>query len=305
MKNNFLWTVALFFLILFIVLSSSVFVIKEGEVGFVLQFGKIQRSDNTVEIEPGLHFKIPFIQKVYKLDKRIQTLSTNKAEPFNTTEKKEVYIDYYVQWRIDNTEIYYTKTRADRTNAENLIRKYIDISLREQIGSLTIQELVTGQSHNKAGEEVAETASKREQVMQKALASTLDKAKEIGVEIIDVRMKQINLPPAVSSSIYKRMSTERHAVAQLHRSKGKKQAEEIKAKADKDSKITLSNAQRKAKEIRSEGDAQSTKIYAEAYSQNPELFDFLRSMDAYRASMIEGDNIIVTDSENEFFKYLK
>ena len=305
MKGNLFWTVALVIIVVFFIGNMSAFVVKEGEVALVFHMCKIKRDNNNAELGPGIHFKWPLVEKVKILDKRIQTLSTNKPEPFITTEKKEVYIDYYVQWKIDNTENYFITTQGEKLKAENLIRKYIDSSLREQVGSLTIQEIVTGQSRDANGKETVEMSSKREQVMQEALASTLAKAKEIGVDIIDVRMKQINLPPAVSSSIYQRMSTERNAVAQLHRSQGKKEAEEIKAKADRESKVALSNAQRQAKEIRSEGDALSTKIYAEAYTQNPELFDFLRSMEAYRNSLATGDNVIVTDHDNEFLKYMK
>ncbi|MDD6177975.1 MAG: protease modulator HflC [Succinivibrionaceae bacterium] len=292
---------------LVIALSSSLFIIKEGEVGLVLFFNKIQRdSENNAVYTPGIHFKWPIFEKVIKLDQRIQTF-TSKTEPFITKEKKELYIDYYVQWRIDDVETYYMKTRAgDKFIAENNIRKYIDNSLRAQIGNLTIQEIVTGQSaSDEANANYEDASSKREQVMQQALTSTEKQTKELGVSIVDVRMKKINLPETVSNSIYLRMRTERKAVAQLHRSLGKQKAEEIKAKADRDAKVIISEAEKKGKEIRSEGDAESTRIYAKSYSQNAALYDFLRSMEAYRNSLQNGGNVIVTGEDSEFFKYFK
>lgn len=304
-SNLVLLSIATLFL-LFVGFQSCTFVIKEGQIGIVSRLGKIQRNaDNKLNLkEPGLHFKLPVIEKVKILDARIQTLNTTQAEPFITSEKKELYVDYYVQWRIDDSEKFYLKTQGENIKADNLLRKYIEGSLREQIGHLTIQEIVTGQSNDTMGKD-EESGSKREQVMQNALASTELKAKEIGISIIDVRMKQINLPPAVSNSIYQRMSTERHAVAQLHRSQGKKEAEVLKATADREAQVKIYDANRKANEIRSEGDALSTQIYANTYSKSPELFDFLRSMDAYNNSLTSGNNIIVTDENSEFFKYFR
>ncbi len=282
------------------------FTVKEGQVGIVSRFSKILRDDaGHFDVhKPGIYFKWPMIEEVKYLDSRIQTLNTPKTEPFITSEKKELYIDYYVQWRIKDGSIeqFYLKTQGDTMHAEVLIRKYIESSLREQIGNLTIQEIVTGQSHNNPNEE---SNSKREQIMQTALVNAEQKAKELGVAIVDVRMKQINLPPAVSSSIYKRMSTERNAVAQLHRSEGKKEAERIKANADREANIKISEAEKKAKEIRAAGDAKAANIYATAYKKDIELYEFLRSMEAYKNSFSQGESVIVTDKHNQFFKYFQ
>ncbi len=201
--------------------------------------------------------------------------------------------------------------------AEELLRRRINNSLRSQIGRLTIHEIVSGQDGSKIDSEdsgfdsVAETSealssaskSKRDQVMQNALRDIGDSAKALGIKIVDVRIKQINLPPEVSNSIYQRMRAERDAVAKLHRSQGRKDAEAIKAQADREVVVKIAEAERLGRTIKGEGDAQATKIYADAYKQNPKLFEFLRSMDAYKNSMSSGDDLLVLEPNTEFFKF--
>ena len=194
--------------------------------------------------------------------------------------------------------------------AEELLRRRITNSLRSQIGRLTIHEIVSGQGSEDintpsgVNEEPAVIgASKRDEVMQNALKDIGTSATELGIEIVDVRIKQINLPPEVSNSIYQRMRAERNAVAKLHRSEGRKEAETIRAKADREVAIKVAAAERDARKLKGEGDAEATKIYAEAYSRNPELFNFLRSMDAYRASMQSGRDVMVLKPDSEFLRY--
>lgn len=311
---------------------NSLFVISEGNVGIVTRFGKVVRnSDSELAVaQPGLHFKIPFVDKVRVLDARIQTLSA-RADRFVTAEKKDLIIDSYVKWRISDPSTFYLTTAGGNImQAEELLRRRINNSLRSQIGRLTIHEIVSGQekagygefdsSFDRAGASAATSegetltvasdvapeevsSSKRDQVMQNALRDLGSSSSELGIEIVDVRIKQINLPPEVSNSIYQRMRAERDAVAKLHRSQGRREAETIKAQADREVAVKIATAEREARLLMGEGDAEATRIYAEAYSQNPELFDFLRSMDAYRQAMAQGNDVLVLKPDSEFFRY--
>ncbi|MCR5085044.1 MAG: protease modulator HflC [Succinivibrionaceae bacterium] len=291
---------------------NSLFVINAGNVGIVTRFGKVVRAaDDQLKVnDPGLHFKIPFIDQVKTLDARIQTLNSS-ADRFVTSEKKDLIIDSYVKWKISDPATFYLTTAGGNVlQAEDLLKRRITNSLRSQIGRLTIHELVSG----KEGESIdnsfdsdlgagdAALVSKREEVMQNALKELGTSAKELGISIIDVRMKQINLPPEVSNSIYQRMRAERNAVAKLHRSQGSREAEAIRAQADREVVVKLAEAEREARTLKGEGDAEAIKIYADAYNRNPALFEFLRSMDAYRSSTKEQD-VMVLRPENEFLKF--
>ena len=297
-------TVLLTVVILSFVLFNSLFVVHEGERALVTRFAKVLRdsSSQVIVYEPGPHFKWPFVDKVKLLDARIQTLNSNE-DRFVTVEKKDLIIDSYVKWQIEDFVKYYLSTKGDRFQAESLLRTKITNSLRSQIGLLTIKEIVSGKSE--AGDNDDTQDSKRDQVMQNALQATSVSARDLGIRIIDVRMMKINLPKEVSDSIYQRMRAERDAVARLHRSQGRQEAEAIRANADRQSVVKLAEAEKQAKTIKAQGEAEATQIYADSYSRNTELFDFLRSMDAYRKSMGNGGNIIVTDEDNEFFKHMK
>ncbi len=297
------------------VLINSTFVVQEGERAIVTRFAKVVRnSDGALNIvEPGLHFKVPFIDKIRKLDARIQTLNST-ADRFVTSEKKDLIIDSYVKWRIEDFAQYYLSTGGNIMQADELLKKKITNSLRSQIGRLTIKEIVSGKSDGDAkdkgevddsanGKKNDEFASKRDEVMQNALIATRDSARDLGIRIVDVRMKQINLPDEVSSSIYQRMRAERNAVAKLHRSQGRQEAETIRANADRRAAVRIAEADRDAKVIRSKGEAQATDIYAKTYSSDPELYDFLRSMEAYKKSFVGGGNVIVTAPENSYLKH--
>lgn len=327
---------------------NSVFVISEGNVGIVTRFGKVLRnSDSELAVStPGLHFKIPFIDKVRVLDARIQTLSA-RADRFVTAEKKDLIIDSYVKWRISDPSTFYLTTAGGNImQAEELLRRRINNSLRSQIGRLTIHEIVSGQEKTGSygemdssfdsvtdkkdlgktlaiqvtnddtlkvdSDKLSDTAnddeniissSKRDQVMQNALRDLGKGSNELGIQIVDVRIKQINLPPEVSNSIYQRMRAERDAVAKLHRSQGRREAETIKAQADREVAVKIATAEREARRLMGEGDAEATRIYADAYGQNAELFDFLRSMDAYKKSMSKGNDVLVLKPDSEFFRY--
>ncbi len=302
-------------LVLGIVGFNALYVISEGNVGIVTRFGKVVRvahdSDKLNIITPGLHFKIPFIDKVKVLDARIQTISSS-ADRFVTSEKKDVIIDSYVKWVISDAGTFYLTTAGGNVmQAEELLRRRINNSLRSQIGRLTIHELVSGQNNASVenefdsveGEASVIGASKRDEVMQNALKDIGSSAQALGVRIVDVRIKQINLPPEVSNSIYQRMRAERDAVAKLHRSQGRKDAEAIKAHADREVIVKIAEAEKASRALKGDGDAEATRIYAEAYNRSPSLFEFIRSLDAYRNSMTSGKDVLVLKPDSEFFRF--
>lgn len=315
MKNNTLNLIIVAFVVVVFALFQCCYVVSEGSIGIVTRFGKVTRSDDATlnVMQPGLHFKVPFIDKVKIMDSRIQTIDQS-ANRFVTSEKKDVIIDSYVKWQIEDAATYYLTTAGgNRMQAEELLSRKINNSLRSQIGRLTIHEIVSGQDSDRTENEFDSQknsdnstlgTTKRDEVMQNALRDIGSSARDLGVRIIDVRIKQINLPPEVSNSIYQRMRAERDAVAKLHRSQGRKDAEAIRAQADREVTVKIAEAEKAARTLRGDGDAEAVKIYAEAYSRNQELFEFMRSMDAYRNSMTSGNEVMVLKpKDNDFFRF--
>ena len=275
-----------------LIVSSSIFVIDESQRGIVVQFGKVIRESNSdvpKVYEPGLHWKWPMIDEVRKLDSRIQTLD-GQADRFVTSEKKDLIIDSYVKWRIEDFAKFYLATGGgSRVQAEGLLKRKINNGLRSEIGGRTITDIVSGQ---------------RTEVMEEALKQ-MARSSELGIKVVDVRIKQINLPLEVSNSIYQRMRAERNAVAREHRSQGREQAEIIRANVDRKVTVMLADAERRAKEVKGQGDAEAAKIYADTYKKSPELFQFLRSMEAYRTSFSGGGNMMVLSADSDFFHFMK
>jgi membrane protease subunit HflC len=258
--------------LLIILAVSSVFVIYEGQRGIVFQFSKIKRdadTDKMMVYEPGLHFKIPFIEKVRKLDARIQTLD-EAADRFVTAEKKDLMVDSFVKWKIVDFSTYYLRTSGSVDNARALLKQKVNNGLRTEFGNRTIKEIVSGDRSN---------------IMSKALESAGSSREDLGIEVVDVRIKAINLPTEVSNSIYERMRAERSAVAKEHRSQGQEQAEIIRATIDAKVTVMLAEAQKNAFTIRGEGDAQAAKVYADAYTKDAEFYGFFRSLEAYEKKL--------------------
>ncbi|MFT6208141.1 MAG: membrane protease subunit HflC [Colwellia sp.] len=288
MKNFIIALIALFL----VLTVSSVFVVSEGQRGIVFQFTKIKRDADTGEMivyEPGLHLKIPFINNVRKLDARIQTLD-EAADRFVTSEKKDLMVDSFVKWRIVDFSTFYLRTSGSVENARALLKQKVNNGLRTEFGTRTIKEIVSGD---------------RDGIMAKALASAESSREDLGIEVIDVRIKAINLPAEVSASIYDRMRAERTAVAKEHRSKGQEQAEIIRATIDAKVTVMLATAQKEAQEMRGEGDALAAKVYADSYGQDPEFFSFYRSLEAYEKSFSSKSDILVVKPDSDFFNYLK
>ena len=274
-----------------LILSGAVFFVSEGTRAIVIQFGKVKKDSDTgltVIYEPGLHFKLPFIDSKRVLDARVQTLD-DAPDRFVTSEKKDLIVDSYVKWRIDDFERYYLSTGGNTLQAEALLKQKVNNGLRSEFGTRTISQIVSGE---------------RSELMDEAMAQASESSDELGIEIIDVRVKQINLPLEVSNSIFQRMRAERAAVAREHRSEGQEQADIIRADIDARVTVMLADAERNARQLRGEGDAEAARIYAEAYSQSPEFYSFLRSMDAYRGSFNSKQDVLIVEPNSDFFRYL-
>ena len=282
----------LFLILAFVLIGvSSLFVVKEGERGIVVQFSKIKRDEAGMPVvyEPGLHFKFPVIEKVRKLDARIQTLD-DAPDRFVTVEKKDLIVDSFVKWRISDFATYYLATNGgNKATAENLLDQKVNNGLRSAFGTRTIKEIVSGE---------------RQQLMQQAIQAAKSSS-DLGIEVLDVRVKQINLPVKVSNSIYQRMRTERQEVAKAHRSEGREKAEIIRADVDAKITVMLAEAEREAQTLRGQGDAQAAKLYADAFNKKPEFFAFVRSLEAYKNSFNSKNDIMIIQPDSEFFKYMK
>ncbi|AXY00099.1 protease modulator HflC [Vibrio alfacsensis] len=299
----------------------SLFVIPEGERGIVIRFGRVLKDNNDIAriYEPGLHFKMPLFDRVKTLDARIQTMD-GRSDRFVTSEKKDVIIDSYVKWRIEDFGQFYLATGGGNTlTAEALLERKVTDVLRSEIGSREIKQIVSGPRNNdvlpessdsevvttEAAKEALEIDGERDKIMENVLTGTRESAMtDLGVQIVDFRMKKINLPDNISDSIYKRMRAERESVARKHRSQGREKAEVIRAQAELEVATVLAEADKTARVTRGEADAEAAKIYAEAYNKDPEFFSFLRSLKAYEKSFSSKSDILVLDPKSEFFQYM-
>jgi len=274
-----------------LIASSCIFVVQEGERGIVFQFSKIQRTDDgAVRVfEPGMHFKLPMVETVRKLDAKVQTLD-DPSDRFVTSEKKDLLVDSYVKWRIKDFGKYFLSTTGRTDRAETLLKQYINNGLRTEFGTRTIAQIVSGE---------------RTELMKRAMDQAGKAAEELGIEILDVRVKKINLPDEISKNIFQRMRAERTAVAKEHRARGMEKAEVIRSDVDAKVTIMLADAERNARTTRGEGDAEAAKIYADAYGKNADFFSFVRSLEAYRNSFQSKSDVLIVQPDNEFFKHMK
>jgi membrane protease subunit HflC len=272
-------------IVLLILASMSLFVVKENETALLLRLGKIVDSD----FKPGLHVKMPVIQTVQRFDKRLQTLDA-KPEHFLTSEKKFVVVDSYIKWRIDDTAQYYRSTRGDMMTTSRLLGERINAALRDEFGKRTISEVVSGE---------------RTQIMDELTRRADENSSDLGVEIVDVRIKRIDFPPEISNRVYERMRTERERVARELRAQGAEAAERIRAEADRQKTEILAKAYRESEEIRGKGDAEAAGIYAKAFATDAGFYSFWRSLKAYRKVFAKGSNMMVLDPDSPFFRYFK
>ncbi|EOL8952677.1 protease modulator HflC [Cronobacter malonaticus] len=318
-------------IIALVVLYTSIFVVKEGERGIILQFSKVVRdNDNKPKVyEPGLHFKLPFIESVKTLDARIQTMD-NQADRFVTKEKKDLIVDSYIKWRISDFSRYYLATGGgDLSQAEVLLKRKFSDRLRSEIGRLDVKDIVTDSrgrltsevrealnSGSAGTEDEVETPAADDAIASAAKRVTVETNGKVpvinpnsmaalGIEVVDVRIKQINLPAEVSEAIFNRMRAEREAVARRHRSQGQEEAEKLRAAADYEVTRTLAEAERQARILRGEGDAEAAKLFADAFSQDPDFYAFIRSLRAYESSFNSNQDVMVLSPDSDFFRYMK
>ncbi len=271
---------------LLILLATSLFTVDQRQYAIVFQLGEVKE----VIREPGLRFKWPMIQNVRVFDKRILTLDSAEPERFLTAEKKPVLVDSFVKWRIDDVKLYYVSVGGDETVAKTRLAQTVNSGLREEFGKRTVHDVVSG-----ARDKIMADVQKKADADMRAM----------GVEIIDVRLKRVDLPAEVSEAVYRRMETERKRVANELRSQGAAEAEKIKADADKQREVIVAEAYREAQKIKGEGDAKAAGIYGQAFGQNPEFYAFYRSLEAYRGSFRNKHDLLVVEPNSDFFKYLK
>ena len=272
-------------LLLVIGISQSLFVVSETQRAVKLRFGEIVDYD----VPPGLHFKFPIVNSVRKFDARILTLDA-APQSYLTSEKKALSVDSFVKWRVSDVAKYFTTTGGDEERLRRLLSQRVDAGLRNEFGSRTVKEVVSGQR-----DELMDKLSNQLNIIAK---------EELGIEVIDLRVKKIDLPPEVSESVYNRMRTERERLAKELRAQGNEVAERIRATADKDKTIILADAYREAEETKGNGDATATSTYASAYSKDPEFYDFTRSLKAYESTFSNKSDILLINPESDFFKYL-
>ena len=269
--------------VLFLIISSSLYTVNETQTAIKLRLGEIV----TVEDTPGLKFKTPFVNNVVKFDKRIQTLDT-PAERFLTGEKKNVIVDSYVKWRINDAEKFYTSTGGNMSRTSNRLAQIIKTGLKSEFSKRSIADVVSGE---------------RSEIMASIVRLAKEDIDAFGIEIIDVRIKRIDLSQEVSNSVYRRMQAERQRVAKEFRSKGAEEAEIIRAAADRKRTIILANAYRDSEKIRGEGDAISANNYAQAYIKNTDFYSFYRSLESYKKSFGQNNDIMVLNPNTEFFRH--
>jgi membrane protease subunit HflC len=265
--------------------SSMMFTVDQRQNAIVFQFGEVR----DVVTQPGLNFKLPLIQNVRYLDTRILTMDDPDPQRFITAENKPVLVDAFVKWRIIDARAYYIAV-SDERGAANRIGQTVNGLLREEFGKRSVHDVVSGE---------------RETIMTSVRERVDQDAKKIGVEIVDVRLKRVDLPQEVSADVYRRMESERKRVASELRSTGAADAERIRAEAEKQREVILAEAYRDAQRTRGEGDAKAAGIYAGAFSQNPEFYAFYRSMEAYRSTFRSRSDVMLLEPNSEFFRYLK
>jgi len=283
--NNRTMTILFAVLLTFFIANQVFYIVSETDKAVKLEFGRLVDAN----IAPGLHFKIPFVHQIKKFDARIISLSA-RPERYLTVEKKAMIVDLYAKLRITDAAKYYTATSGDENTSANAIFRRINEGLRNQFGVRTLREVVSGE---------------RDQLMID-MANKLNETigSEFGVEVVDVRVKRIDLPDEVSGDVYNRMRSERDREARKHRSEGQELAEGVRANADRQKTVIEAEAFRSAEKIRGAGDAKASAIYAGAYNADPEFYSFIRSLQAYRESFSNKSDLLLIDSESAFFKYL-
>lgn len=281
------FSVAIIIALLLLVLASlSLYTVKQTEHALVFQFGEVI----DIKKDPGLYAKIPILQNVSFYDTRIRTMDSGESERFNTRENKPVLVDSFVKWKIDDVKKFYVSVRGNAQSAETRLAQTVNNDLRAEFGNRTVHDVVSGE---------------RDKVMEIMRDKADRDASSIGIKVLDVRLKRVDLPTDVSDSVYRRMEAERKRVANELRSTGAGEAEKIKADADRQREVIIAEAYRDAQKTKGEGDAKAANIYAKAFNENPEFYSFTRSMDAYQKTFKSKSDVMLLDPTSDFFKYLK
>jgi membrane protease subunit HflC len=273
-------------LLAILIASMTLFTVDQRQYAIVFQLGEVKQ----VIQEPGLKFKWPLIQNVRYFDSRILTIDTPEPERFITAEKKNVLVDHFVKWRIIDPQLFYVSVAGDEARARIRLLQTVNSGLREEFGRRTVHDVVSGE-RNRIIELMRERADRD--------------ARTIGVQILDVRLKRVDLPAEVSDAVYRRMEAERTRVANELRSQGAAEAERIRADADRQREVIVAEAYRDAQRLKGEGDAKATAIYAQAFGKNADFYSFWRSLEAYRSSFADKGDVMVVDPTSDFFKYMK
>lgn len=284
--NKSIGSLLVILLIALVVLSSSMYTVDQRQNAMVFQLGEVV----SVKTKPGLYFKLPMVQNIRYFDTRILTLDAGDPERFITSEKKNVLVDSFIKWRVIDAKQYYVSVGGDETRAEIRLNQTVNDGLRAEFGKRTINDVVSG---------------RREDIMKIIRAKADQDARKIGIQVVDVRIKRVDLPETVSENVYGRMQAERKQVANELRSTGAAEAEKIKADADKQKDVIVAEAYRDAQSVKGLGDAKASALYAAAYGKNPEFYAFYRSMQAYRESFKSKSDVMVLDPSADFFKYMK
>ena len=285
MKRHF-GAIAIGLVAILIIAMLSLFVVDQRQNAIVFRLGEVVN----VKRAPGLYVKIPILDNVRYFDTRILTIDSAEPERFLTSEKKNVLVDLFVKWRIIDVRQYYVSVGGDEARARTRLLQTINDSLRAEFGNRTVHEVVSGE---------------RDKIIELMRQRANEDASKIGVQVLDVRMKRVDLPQEVSESVYRRMEAERKRVANELRSTGSAESEKIRADADRQREIILAQAYRDAQRVKGDGDAKATAIHARAYETNPEFFAFYRSMEAYKQSFRNKSDVLVLEPTSEFFKYLR
>jgi membrane protease subunit HflC len=286
MMNNKIGAVLGAILMIAVLSGVSLFTVDQRENAIVFQLGEVKE----VITQPGLHFKWPLIQNVRTFDTRILTMDDPEPLRFITSEKKPVLVDSFVKWRIIDVKQFYVSVQGDEVQAAKRLQQTISDGLQAEFGKRTVHDVVSGE---------------RETIMDLMRDKADQDARKIGVQVVDVRLKRVDLPQEVSESVYRRMEAERKSVASQLRSQGFSEAEKIRAEADRDREVIVAEAYKQAQRIKGEGDAKSSAVYAQAFGQNPEFYGFYRSLEAYRSSFKNKSDMLVVEPNSEFFKYLR
>jgi len=272
--------------VLLLIITSSAYTVDQREYALVFRLGEIV----SVKSEPGLYFKMPMVENIRYYDKRILTLNWEEPDRFITSEKKNVLVDSFVKWRIIDPSKYYVSVRGDEVQAERRLSQMVNDGLRAEFGKRTIHDVVSGE---------------RSEIME-ILRQRADKeSRQMGIQILDVRLRRVDLPKEVSESVYQRMEAERKSVANELRSQGAAAAEKIRADADRQREVIIAEAYRDAQKVKGEGDAKASEVYAQAFGKNPEFYAFYRSQEAYKNSFKSKSDVMVIDQSSDFFKYMR